>query len=173
MSMQSLFLHSKKLSFISFLSRSKKKIKSCCVPKTSFPRGSDSKESACDVGDLGSIHGLGRSPGGGHGNPLQYSCLDNPMDRGTWQTAAHGADTTERLSTAHGQAPFLKGNYAMKLRQEVECLQSWDTTQRKKACKKAFGGTIVCQRNPHAAGFKAPVSKSFLVILCYLDCLSF
>ena len=43
-----------------------------------FPGGSDSKESACDVGDLGFIPGLGRSPGGGHGNPPQYSCLENP-----------------------------------------------------------------------------------------------
>ena len=43
-----------------------------------FPGGSDSKESACNVGDLGFIPGLGRSPGGGHGNPLQYSCLENP-----------------------------------------------------------------------------------------------
>ena len=43
-----------------------------------FPGGSDSKESACNAGDLGSIPGLGRSPGGGHGNPLQYSCLENP-----------------------------------------------------------------------------------------------
>ena len=42
------------------------------------PGGSDSKESACNVGDLGSIPGLGRSPGGGHGNPLQYCCLENP-----------------------------------------------------------------------------------------------
>ena len=43
-----------------------------------FPGGSDSKESACNAGDLGSIPGLGRSPGGGYGNPLQYSCLENP-----------------------------------------------------------------------------------------------
>ena len=43
-----------------------------------FSCGSDGKESACNVGDLGSIPGLGRSPGGGHGNPLQYSCLENP-----------------------------------------------------------------------------------------------
>ena len=43
-----------------------------------FPGGSDNKESACNVGDLGLIPGLGRSPGGGHGNPLQYSCLENP-----------------------------------------------------------------------------------------------
>ena len=45
-----------------------------------FPGGSDSKESACNVGDLGSIPGLRRSPGGGHVNLLQYSCLENPMD---------------------------------------------------------------------------------------------
>ena len=43
-----------------------------------FPRGSDAKESTCNVGDLGSILGLGKSPGGGHSNPLQYSCLENP-----------------------------------------------------------------------------------------------
>ena len=46
--------------------------------------GLDSKESACDEGDLGSIPGSGRSLGGGHGNPLQYSFLENAMDRGTW-----------------------------------------------------------------------------------------
>ena len=44
---------------------------------TCFPGGSDGKESACNAGDLGSISGLGRSPGGGHGNRLQYSCLEN------------------------------------------------------------------------------------------------
>ena len=43
-----------------------------------FPGGSDGKDSTCNMGDLGSIVGLGRSPGGGHGNPLQYSCLENP-----------------------------------------------------------------------------------------------
>jgi len=51
----------------------------------SFLAGSDSKESACNVGDLGSVPGLGRSPEGGHGNPLQYSCLENPMDKGAWR----------------------------------------------------------------------------------------
>ena len=49
-----------------------------------FPGGSDSKESAYNAGDLGSIPGLGRSPGEGNGNSLQYSCLENPMDRGAW-----------------------------------------------------------------------------------------
>ena len=45
-----------------------------------FPSGSDAKESVCNARDLGAIPGLGRSPGGGHGNPLQYSCLENPHD---------------------------------------------------------------------------------------------
>ena len=55
-----------------------------------FPHSSVGKESACNAGDLGSIPGLGRSPGAELGNPLQYSCLENPMDRGTWQFAVHG-----------------------------------------------------------------------------------
>ena len=55
-----------------------------------FPCGSDGKESICNVGDLGSIPRLGRSPGGGHGDPLQYSFLENPMDRGAWRAAVHG-----------------------------------------------------------------------------------
>ena len=55
-----------------------------------FPGGSLSKESACNAGDLSPIPGLGRSPGEGHGNPLQYSCLENPMNRGAWQAAVHG-----------------------------------------------------------------------------------
>ena len=55
-----------------------------------FPGGSDSKESACNEGDLSLIHELGRSPGGGHGNPLQYSCLENPMARGAWRATVQG-----------------------------------------------------------------------------------
>ena len=65
----------------------------------SFPGGSEVKVSACNAGDLGSIPGWGRSPGEGNGNPLQYSCLENPMDRGAWWTAAHGvAKSQTRLS---------------------------------------------------------------------------
>ena len=55
-----------------------------------FPGGSDGKGSACNAGDLGLILGLGRSPGGGNGNPLQYSCLENPLDRGAWWAMVHG-----------------------------------------------------------------------------------
>ena len=55
-----------------------------------FCGGSDSKESTCKAGDLGLIPGLGTSPGGGHGNPLQYSCLENSTDRGAWRIAVPG-----------------------------------------------------------------------------------
>ena len=55
-----------------------------------FSGGSDVKESACHAGDPGLIPGLGRSHGGGTGNPLQYSCLENSMDRGDWWATVHG-----------------------------------------------------------------------------------
>ena len=54
-----------------------------------LPGGSVGKESTCNTGDLGLIPGLGRSPGEGNGNPLQYSCLENPMDRGAWWATVH------------------------------------------------------------------------------------
>ena len=67
-----------------------------------FPVGSEDKASACNVGDLGSIPGLGRVPGEGNGNPLQYSCLENPMDRGAWQATVHGvAKSWTQLSDFH------------------------------------------------------------------------
>ena len=64
-----------------------------------FPGGSEVKALACNVGDLGSIPGLGRSPGEENGNPLQYSCLENPMDRGAWWAILHRvAKSRTRLS---------------------------------------------------------------------------
>ena len=55
--------------------------------------GSDGKESACNAEDMGLIPGLERSAGEGNGYPFQYSCLENPMDRGAWQATAHGVRT--------------------------------------------------------------------------------
>ena len=63
--------------------------------------GSDGKESACDAGDPGLIPGLGRSPGEGSSNPLQYSCLENPMDRRAWRATVQAVaelDMTKWLS---------------------------------------------------------------------------
>ena len=68
----------------------------------SFPGGSDGKEFACNAGDLDSIPGLGGSPGGGHGNPLQYCCLENPQERSLEGYSPWGCkelDTTGQLST--------------------------------------------------------------------------
>ena len=59
-----------------------------------LPWGSG-KESACNAGNLGSVPGLGRSSGEGNGNPLQYPCLENPMDRGAWQAIVHGASKSQ------------------------------------------------------------------------------
>ena len=67
-----------------------------------FTDSSVDKESACNAGDPGLIPGSGRSPGEGNGNPLQYSCLENPMNGGAWRATVHGghkeSDTTERLN---------------------------------------------------------------------------
>ena len=69
-----------------------------------FPGGSDGKESTCNAGDLGLIPGLERSPGGGHGNPLQYSCLENPHGQrslaGYSPQGHEESNMTERLSTS-------------------------------------------------------------------------
>ena len=69
-----------------------------CQNYIKFPGGSDGKESACNAGDPGLIPGSGRTSGEGNGNPLQYSCLENPMDGGAWRATVHGvveSETTE------------------------------------------------------------------------------
>ena len=86
-----------------------------------FPGGSDSKESFCNAGDLGLIPGLGKSPGGGHGNPLQYSCLENPRDGGTWWAADYGvAQSRTRLKRLSSSI--------VDVAQRVKCLPAmWET----------------------------------------------
>ena len=74
-----------------------------------FPGGSNGKESACNEGDLGSILELGRSPGEGNGNPLQYSCLDNPMEIGAWQATVHGV---AELNMTEGLTLSLSTDYS-------------------------------------------------------------
>ena len=82
-----------------------------------FPSGSVGKEftfSALDAGDVGSIPGSGRSPGEGHGNPLQHSCQENPMDRGAWLTTVHGVTkswTRSKRLNRHACNSILKKLY--------------------------------------------------------------
>ena len=78
-----------------FYSRSTQNLANMCFPKShllGFPGGSDDKESSSKEGDRGSIPGSRRSPGEGTGYPLQYSCLENSMDRGAWQATVHGVE---------------------------------------------------------------------------------
>ena len=65
--------------------------------KAGFPGGSDGKETACNAGDLGLIIGLGRFPGEGNGYSLQYSCLENSIDRGAWRAIVHGVAKSQTL----------------------------------------------------------------------------
>ena len=78
-----------------------------------FLGGSAGKKSAHNAGDLGSTAGLGRSPGGGHGNPLQCSCLENPMDRGAWRAAVHDvAKSQTRLNDEAQHAETLGTDFS-------------------------------------------------------------
>ena len=70
-------------------------LRDCILVFKVFPGGAEVKGSACSVGDLGLIPGSGRSPGDGNGNPLQYSCLENPMDGGAWWATVHGVSNIQ------------------------------------------------------------------------------
>ena len=82
------------------------------VHKMGFPGGSDSKASACNVGDLGLIPGLGRSHVEGNGNPFQYSCLENYMDRGAWRATVYGIPKSQaKLSDLTHPHTYVWKNY--------------------------------------------------------------
>ena len=79
-----------------------------------FPGGSEVKASACNAGAPGSIPGLGRSPGEENGNPLQYSCLENPIDGGAWWSTVHGvAKIRTRLSDFTHSLKLLYGGTSL------------------------------------------------------------
>ena len=84
------------------------------------------EESACNAGDAGSIPGSGRSPGGGNCNLLQYSCLENPMDRGAWPATVHGVTKSQtRLSTRAGTVSLGFHYTCNYVRNKFEKIQSW------------------------------------------------
>ena len=80
-----------------------------------FPGGSYNKESAYNTGDPGLIPGLGRSPGEGNGNPLQYSCLENPMDRGAWWATVHRVAGVGHNLTTKPPKDYYRQLYANKM----------------------------------------------------------
>ena len=86
-----------------------KRVKEFVVYLCGLPWWLSGKLSACNAGDLGSVPGLGRSPGGGHGNPLQYSCLENSMDRvGYSPWSRKESDTTEVIKQQQQQCIYAK-----------------------------------------------------------------
>ena len=90
-------------------------LSSMCTFPWSFTGVSNSKESACNAGVSGLIPGSGRPPGEGNGNPLQYSCLENPMDRGAWQATVHGVTNSwTELSDYHFHFHFLQHHPQLK-----------------------------------------------------------
>ena len=122
-----------------------------------FPGGSDGKESACSVGDPGSIPGSGRSPGEGNGNPLQYSCLENPTDRRAWWATVHEVLKSQtRLSDFtyfhFTNLYFLMQFYPKQISpnsvQVKDCLKLWKSLAcslfRQKQRKYGFPGAISC-----------------------------
>ena len=94
-----------------------------------FPGGSDGKESTCSAGDLGLIPGLERSPGKGHGDWLQYSCLENPMDSGAWHSSWYHteSDTTEQLSTAQHSIIYIRSWHSSAKDQILNIFILWAT----------------------------------------------
>ena len=103
----------------------KKKLMRRELNRRGFPGGASGKEPTCQcrrLSRLGLIPGLGRSPGRRHGNPLQYSCLENPMDRQTWQAAVHRVEKSQtwlqQLSMQHTQNSQKRKVQRRKLRRE-------------------------------------------------------
>ena len=103
------------------------------------PGGSDGKASAYNAGDPGSIPGSGRSPGEGNGNPLQYSCLENPMDGGAWWATVHGvAESWTRLSDFTSSL-WEQNNTVLSIRRHfVSMYQIIEITQKNTKCTISY-----------------------------------
>ena len=112
---------------------------------TEFPGGSEVKASACNAGDLGSTPGLGRSPGEGNGNPLQYSCLENPMDRGAWRATVHGVAKSQ-TQLSNFTFTSLGNPHLLKVTEQYCCLKT-EKLHRKRLL-------------PHPTHLQQPIPKS-------------
>ena len=96
--------------------------------------GSDNKESTCNAEDMGSIPWSGRSPGEGNGNPLQYSCLGNPMDRGAWRATVHGVAKESDMTWWLNKSKMETGSYVWTLKWTGAGFKVW-----------IVGETVPCQ----------------------------
>ena len=120
-----------------------------------FPGGSEGKESTCNAGDLGSIPGLGRCPGGGHGNPLQYPCLENRhgqrslVDCSPW--GHKESDTTKQLSTHAGKTPHATEQLNLCTTTIETVLESLGTT-----ATEALPSQSLCSATGEATGVRSP-----------------
>ena len=113
--MVNIYFPENKTSFKQKMSMIKKitilKQKSKTKVKPSYPHSSVGKESACNVGDLGSISGMGRSPREGNGRPVLYYCLENPMDRGVWRAKIHGVPRVRHNLATRPPPPSQPSNH--------------------------------------------------------------
>ena len=133
-----------------------------------FPDGSDGKESACNAGDLVLILGSGRFPGEGNGYPLQYSCLENSMDRGTWQASVHGvAKCLTWLSNWHFD--FVSVNASCVL----SCVQLFETPWIV-ACQALLSmgfsskNTLEGVAIPSSKGSSWPMDQTWVSCVCWI-----
>ena len=114
-----------------------------------FPGGSAGKESACNEGDLGSIPGLGRSPGEGYGYPLQYSDLENSIDRGAWQTTVHAVakSWTQLSDFTFTFIPNIHCNTIYNSKDTEATSTSIIREMDKEEVKYIYNGTLAIKRN--------------------------
>ena len=130
-----------------------------------FPVGSEDKASACNVGDLGSIPGLGRAPGEGNGNPLQYSCLENPMARGAWQATVHGvAKSWTQLSDF---TFFL--SFCLQFKCSRECYSTSLGFREQQSPQQTSGGHAVWIRNFLLRHCRVLVTAANFISLSWID----
>ena len=130
----------------------------CIIYGSLSYRSSDGKESACNVGDPGSIPGLGRSPGGGNGSPLQLSCLENPMDRGAWRATVCGVTRVGYGWVAHATRTL---TWPSRYNLHLQALLSLSLLKKKKIfapyshwklwCLASYSEIIASVKGDHAA----------------------
>ena len=117
-----------------------------------FPVGTSSKQPACQAGDAGSISGSGRPPGEGNGNPLQYFCLENPMDRGAWWASVHGVTKSRtRLCDLHFHRYYF-----------FPLGTSYTSDSKESACNAGDPGLIPGSGRPSGEGNGNPLQYSCL-----------